>query len=186
MKNPLKKLTDKLNGYGENILICICELIVGILVLIRPMRFTVGILVVAGLFCIGLGMKSIFTYFTTSVVVESIQNSLFRGLLLSGGGLYLILQSSWLAQTLKVLTIVYGIALLIMGAQKIQWSVNMKRYQKRYWYLAAISAAIALVLAALVLVNPFTGNTSFWIVLGISLIFEAIVDGVSLYMMMRG
>lgn len=179
MKNSIRKWTDKLEGKWETILISLCEVVVGILLLVRPLKFTAGIIVAAGLFCIVLGLKYGWTYFRTDIIRASAERDLFRCLLLAGSGMFLVFGSGWLSATQTVLDIVYGVALMVLSAEKIQWSVNLLRWQKPYWYVTGINAVVTIVMSILMLLNPFP-NQIIWIVIGLALVVEAILDIVAI------
>jgi len=180
MKNPIRKWTDKLNGKWENIIISLCEIVVGILILIKPLKFTAGIIAAAGIMCVLLGLKYGVKYFRMDIIRASSQRDFFKALVMIGSGVFLVFGSGWLSATQQILNIVYGIALLLLSAEKVQWAVNLLRWQKPYWYVTGISAVLTVVMAILMLLNPFPGQIV-WIVLGISLIAEAILDMVALF-----
>ncbi len=180
MKNPVRKWMEKLEGKWETILISICELAVGILLLARPLLFTAGIIIAAGVFSILIGIKYGVIYFRTDIIKASAQRDVFKALVLTGCGIFLVFGSEWLSSTQKVLNIVYGIALLLVAAEKIQWSLNLLRWQKPYWYVTAMNAVITSVMAVLMLVNPFPKQV-IWVVTGIVLIAESILDMIALW-----
>jgi len=179
MKNPISKLTDRLDGKWEMILVSLCEIIVGVLLLVKPLKFTVGIIAAAGILCVLLGLKYGISYFRMDIIRASTQRDLFKCLTCVGGGVFLVFGSGWLSATQAVLNIVYGVALLTLSAEKIQWSVNLLRWQKPYWYVTGISAVLTVVMAILMLLNPFPEQI-IWIVIGIALIVEAVLDMVAL------
>lgn len=55
-------------------------------------------------------------------------------------------------------------------------AVDMLRSKQKYWFLAAIGAALTVVCAVLILTNPFTSTVFLWTFIGVSMIIEAIVD----------
>ena len=94
-------------------------------------------------------------------------------------GAFCAFRSYWFILTFPVLSVIYGVSILIAGLGKIQWTFDMLRMKRKKWFLAAISAAISIVCAILVLNNPFTTSAILWMFIGISLIVEAVFDAVS-------
>lgn len=180
MENPVGKWTDKLEGKWETIFVSLCELIVGILLLVRPLKFTAGIIVAAGIFCVLLGLKYGIAYFRMDIIKASAHRDLFKSLIFMGGGAFLIFGSGWLSATQAVLNIVYGVALLTLSAEKIQWSITLLRWQKPYWYVTGMNAVLTVAMAILMLLNPFPKQI-IWIVIGIVLAAEAVLDIVALF-----
>ncbi len=180
MKNPLHKWLDKMEGKWETIFISLCELIVGVLLLGKPLWFTTWIIVASGIICGIFALKCGISYFRMDIIKASSQRELFKCQIFLGIGIFLILACKWLSSTQEVLDIVYGTALLLLSAEKIQSSVNLIRWQKPYWYVTGISAVLTLTLAILVLINPFPEQV-IWIVLGCSLIVEAVLDLVAMF-----
>ena len=70
-------------------------------------------------------------------------------------------------------SIVYAIAMLILAAYKVQCTVDILRLSGIRWYFPAISAALAVVLALFILLNPNTAMNIVWGFMGVSIILEA-------------
>lgn len=81
-----------------------------------------------------------------------------------------------------MLTLLYGVALLLTGFAKVQWSVDMYRLKKGRWAPAAISAVITLVCSAVIISNPCPSAGILWLFTGIALTAEAIFDIVILFL----
>lgn len=92
-----------------------------------------------------------------------------------------MLKSQWFIATFPLLTILYGIIILITGLLKIQWAVDMLRMKIQKWFFAAIGAALSLLFAAVILMNPFESTVFLWRFVAVSLILEAILDIVTLF-----
>ena len=87
-----------------------------------------------------------------------------------------MLRSKWFVATFPLLTILYGIGILISGVGKIQWTADMLRFGRKRWYLPAISAVLSLCFAAVILFNPFETTAVLWSFTGAVLIVEAVFD----------
>lgn len=161
---------------GGSILMCVLEILVGVLLLLDPTGFTSAIIIAAGAALILYGVICIVRYFRADAAEGALRQSLFKGLLLLLGGLFCVLRSRWFVDTFPLLTILYGIGLLISGIGKIQWTADMIRFGRKRWYLPAISAALSLIFAAIILCSP----TALWSFLGIVLIVEAVFDIVAI------
>ena len=161
---------------GGSILMCVLEILVGVLLLMDPTGFTSAIIIAAGAALILYGAICIVRYFRADAAEGALRQNLFKGLLLLLGGLFCVLRSKWFVDTFPLLTILYGIGLLISGVGKIQWMADMIRFGRKRWYLPAISAVLSLIFAAIILCSP----TALWSFLGIVLIVEAVFDIVAI------
>ena len=159
-----------------SIALCLFELLVGVLRLINPIGFTTGILIAAGAVLIILGIIGIVQYFRMTPVQAAVRQTLTRGLisLLAGG--FLFFNHSWFIATFPILTILYGVIILVIGLSKIQLSLDMFRSKKGKWFLPAISAAVSIICAVVILRNPFTSTAVLWTFTGLSMIIDSIFD----------
>lgn len=171
----MKILKKRANG----IVLCLFELIVGILLLINPISFTSTIIIAAGIALLVSGLASVIKYFRAGVKEASANHNLATGLvqLLAGG--FCAFKSHWFIATFPVLTMIYGVAILVTGMGKIQLTVDMFRAKNKKWFWAAISAVISIACAIVVLQSPFTSTAVLWMFTGISLIVEAIFDAIT-------
>lgn len=168
----------KINLSG--ILLCFFEIVVGILLLINPVSFTTGIIITTGIILMVIGFISIIKYFKVDIKEAIIGQYLMKGLVLILAGAFCTLKSYWFIATFPVLTIIYGVVVLIIGLSKIQMTVDMIRGKSKKWFLAIISAVLSIVCGVVILNNPFTSTTVLWMFTGISLIVEAVIDLVTL------
>lgn len=168
----MKFLKHNLNG----IILCLFEAMVGILLLINPIGFTSGIIIVAGTVFVITGLISIIGYFKADALKAAVSRSLMKGLAALLAGAFCIFRSQWFIITFPVLTIIYGVAVLVTGLGKVQLTVDMLRLKNNKWFLAAISAAVSVIGAVVILSNPFASTAVLWMFTGISLIVEAIFD----------
>lgn len=165
----------KSNIIGE-ILMCLCEIICGILLLINPVGFTSSIIVVFGAILAISGIGSMITYFRADPFEAASGQLLAQGLALLVGGLFCSLRSHWFIATFPLLTILYGIGTLATGFIKTQWAVDAIRRKEHYWGWMALGAALSLLFAVLILSNPFSTTAVLWTFVAISLIVEAVLD----------
>lgn len=165
-----------LKDNGNSIILCLFELAAGILLLINPAGFTVGIIIAAGVLMMATGLISCIKYFRMNAAEAARSQLLTIGLAQLVAGGFCALQSSWFLATFPVLTMLYGVVLLFTGFSKIQLAVDMLRLKRGKWYWAAINAAASILCALTVMGNPFTSTNVLWIFTGYSLIVEAVID----------
>jgi len=152
------------------------EVMIGILLLIDPIGFTSGIVVAFGAILMLVGVFSTIRYFRTGPEDAAVSQTLVKGLLALLAGTFCAFNSHWFIMTFPVLTLVYGVAILIAGIVKIQWTVDMIRLKRSKWFWAAISAAISVLCGIAIIANPFETTAILWMFIGISLIVEAVFD----------
>lgn len=162
----------RING----ILLSLFELVVGVLLLINPIGFTSGIIIVLGLVLTVIGLISVINYFRTDPEAATVGQNLFKGIVAMTAGVFCILKTEWLITIFPLLTILYGTAILFAGISKIQWSVDMLRLKKQNYFLPAIGAVLSIICAIIILMNPFSSSAILWTFTAISLIVEAIFD----------
>lgn len=172
----MKKLKKSLNG----ILVCIFEVLVGILLLIDPVNFTTGIICAAGAVLMVMGVISVIRYFKADSVEAAVGQYLTKGLVELVAGAFCAFKSYWFVVTFPAITLIYGVVILLTGLSKVQLTVDMLRAKSRKWFLAIISAVISIACGVVILSNPFTSTAVLWVFTGITLIVEAVVDLVTL------
>ncbi|MCI8554820.1 MAG: hypothetical protein HFJ80_07755 [Clostridiales bacterium] len=159
-----------------SLLFCAAEAVVGLLLLINPIGFTAGIIILLGVLLTILGLISVIGYFRTPPEEACLKSGLAKGLLLAGLGLFCIFQSGWFLSTFPLLTVFYGLLILIAGIGKLQWAIDMLRLGQKYWYVAMLSAAVSVAFSLLVLINPFATTAILWTCMAIVLLAAAAAD----------
>lgn len=155
------------------------EIFVGILLLVDPVTFTSGIIMVLGAILLFVGLICVFKYFRAEAAAAALEQNLLKGLVALAAGAFCVFGNSYIVNIFPLLTTVYGAIILITGLVKIQKTVDMLRLKKTKWYFTAISAGITVVCAALILFNPFDATEWVWRFIGITLIIEALIDAVA-------
>ncbi len=158
------------------LLMSLVEVVIGILLLIDPAGFTSGILIAFGIVMMLVGIVDIIRYFATKAEEAAQKGLLASGILFAAIGGFCAFHSEWLVATFPVITVFYGILILVSGVGKLQMSVDMVRLKQKYWFIALIGALLTLLIAVLVICNPFSTTAILWTFLGISLIVEAVAD----------
>lgn len=168
----MKKLKENL----AYLILCLCEIIVGILLLIKPVAFTRGIIIAFGILLTAAGILWIVRYIREIPVLAAKQQTLTKGLIGVTAGLFCALQSQWFMKTFPMLTILYGVIILFTGAYKIQYSVDIKRLKKKNFVSSCVSAGLAVLFSVIILWNPFGSSGARWILTGVFLIIESVLD----------
>ena len=163
-----------------NLLIGLCELALGILLLINPTGFTTGIIIAFGAACLIFGIVQIVFYWRKPFAEAMSRLYLMKGLVSVSVGLFCVCFSHWFLETFVLLSFLYGILLLGSGFYKVQWSIDLLRQKEKRWWMGAISAVLTIVFALLIIGNPFPSVNATWIFSGIALIVAAVVDLVTL------
>ncbi|MGI6026918.1 MAG: HdeD family acid-resistance protein [Candidatus Scatomorpha sp.] len=168
-----------MNSFKEKaggLLTAVCEAVIGVLLLINPVGFTTSIITVLGVLLIITGIVQIISYFRVSPEDGAKGQGMTKGLLEVLAGLFCALDPEWFVAVFPVLTILYGLGCLILGAAKLQSTVDMARLRNRRWAWSAVSTLVTLVCAAVILFNPFATTAMLWTFLAVSLIVEAVLD----------
>lgn len=169
------KITGK-STKVDKIILSLCEIIVGVLLLINPVSFTGAIISILGLLLLVPGVFSIIRYFKKPAQEAARAQDLTQGLLEVIGGVFCFFKSGWLIAAFPLLTALYGVLTLVAGVRKIQWAIDRYRLKVDKWFWEAISAAVTLVCAGFILLNPLSSTVAMWIFIGVTLIVEAVFD----------
>lgn len=169
-------MEKKVNLTAGNLLTCLAEIVIGILLLINPIAFTSAIIIILGVVLALIGLRGIIRYFRSTPEAAAAQNDLAKGIVFVILGIFCMFKSEWFIVTFPILTVLYGILNLVFGISKFQWAIDMLRQNQKFWFVAVIGAVLTLVFAILILVNPFASTTVLWTFIAITLIVEAIVD----------
>ncbi|MCD8338039.1 MAG: DUF308 domain-containing protein [Lachnospiraceae bacterium] len=172
----------KRNEKGTGIIQIIGEILIGILLFIRPIGFTTGIITIFGVLLVVAGIAQIISYFRSDPLDGAANGSLSKGLLEMVGGLFCVLDQEWFIVTFPALTILYGIGMLVSGFTKIESATNMARLKAGQWTWGLLSAALTLICAIIILSNPFTSTIVLWRFVAASFIVEAVVDVIAIFL----
>lgn len=172
----MKFLKNHFAGIGMFLL----EILVGVLLLINPVGFTSGIIIGAGLVLLLVGIVCIIKYFRAEPQEAAKSQNLMKGLIALLAGSFCALRSEWFVVTFPVITLIYGVVILITGLGKIQWTVDILRQKKPRWFLCALSALVSTACGLVIIAAPFTTTAVLWMFTGIGLIVDACFDIVAL------
>lgn len=159
-----------------NLILSLLEIVVGVLLIIDPLGFSSAIIVTSGIILTLVGIYFLFNYFRHPIELAATTFDLAKGLGLTLFGVFCITRSGWFISTFPLLSVLFGLMLLIGGICKIQWATDMLRFKQKRWYIPMINAVATLVLALLILLNPFTSAGVLWSFIAISMIASAMLD----------
>ncbi len=172
----MKTVTQKI----ASLLYCILQAAVGVLLLIDPVGFTAGIIMAIGALLVVAGFIGVIKYFRTPVDEAARGQLLTKALLTVLLGVFAVLGRGWLIMTFPVITILYGVIMLVIGVSKIQLIADAVRRKEKKWIWGVISALITLACAGVVIMNPFSSTAALWMFTGISIIVDAVFDLVAI------
>lgn len=175
-----------LKSNANIILLCLLEALVGVLLLVDPIGFTSAIVIALGVALLIGGLVAVVTYFRADAVEAALSRTLAKGLALLLTGAFCVLQPAWLIDVFPRLTILYGIFTLLAGLSRAQWAIDALRLKTGRWLFPAVSAAVSISCAVVVLANPFLSTLALWMFTGIALIVNAVLDVLVLLVNQRG
>jgi uncharacterized membrane protein HdeD (DUF308 family) len=153
-------------------------LIFGLFLLIYPMTTAGVVLSVAGTIFVIVGVVRIVEYFLLDVR-EVLGGWMFAsGVVWILGGVLLYVVPEALIAFMPML---FGLALLVGGAVKLQGAFDLKRIGSAHWYVPLIGAALSAVMGVVIIVNAVGLGSVLMRVIGAFLIFEAAQDAVYLW-----
>lgn len=169
-----------------NVVMALGEVLVGILLMINPLGFTMGIIIGMGALLVATGGVLVIAYFKAEPERAALEQNLTKGLCALLAGVFCIFRSGWFLAAMELLVMFYGVVILFTGIAKVQWAVDAIRMKRDKWQFRACGAAVTLVVAAVVLMNPFKTTAILWTFTGISLIIEAVLDLLTLVFAGKG
>ena len=171
--------------YLRDIITALFLIVVGILLLINPVAFAMGLVKLAGVFLVVLGALRIVRYFRTDPETAARGQDFFIGLIAILGGLFCIFFTGWFLSAFTTLAVIYGLLQLLLGFSKVQRTVDFLRMELSLWYLPACSALIYLVFGFIIVLNPEMTLINVWVFTGVTMILEGIITAVCLFLLER-
>lgn len=172
----MKSLKENIN----TLLMLLCELTAGVLLLIDHNGFLSVILMGAGLLLTLIGLFSAIRYFRAEAEQAIMQHTLSRGLMQTAAGCLLLFGTPWLLSIFPLITSVCGVGLFLIGVMKVQQAADYCRLHLPCWKPTACNAALCLIGALLVMLNPFAIVDTLWTFAGIALVVSAAGDLITL------
>ena len=160
-------------------------ILVGILLLVNPATFAIGIIKVAGVVLFLWGIYDLIRYFRTPADIAARGSAFFSGITMVTLGAYCLFGSDWFVTVFPVLAVLYGLFQVLIGFRKLQRMVDALRLGRPLWWLRAISAGITLLFGFLIVLNPGMRFMSIWVFTGLTLIIEGVFDAAALFLQQK-
>ena len=90
------------------ILLSLFEIALGILLLIDPIGFTTGIIIIAGVLLLLFGVVEVIKYFRTDAVKAASEQYLTKGLCALGAGVFCVVKTEWFTVAFPAMTFLYA------------------------------------------------------------------------------
>ncbi len=120
---------------NENaVIMCIIEVVAGILLLVNPVGFAAGIIVATGIALMDSGLLNVIRYFRSSPMEAAAGQLLMRGLIALLAGAFCAFNAEWFIVTFPMIAILYGVAVLASGLGKVQIAIDMLRAKNSKWW----------------------------------------------------
>lgn len=158
------------NGY---IVIAVVFCALGIFLMAVPEKAVKIICVLAGILFIADGIIKIIGYFSRDFYCLAFQFDLAFGVLLAAVGVVIIIRRN---VVVNLIFGIFGILILADALFKIQTSIDAKKFGLSLWWRILLMAILAGVLGLLLLVRPFEAAEVMMILVGVSLLFEGILN----------
>lgn len=167
---------EKVKKVGGKLIVCACELAVGIVLLTNPETFTEAVIRGAGILLCVVGALAVISYFRMDPEEAALSQELTRGLVALALGVLFIYKAGWIVTKFMPITVLYGLAAALTGIVKLQWTVDMLRLKTGMWQSSAVAAVLSILLAVIILVDPFRVKKTLWLFTAIALIVTSVVD----------
>ena len=156
---------------GTFILMAVINFILGLCLIIWPHTSAVTICFILGAILAIMGIVNTICYFRGDVFGLPVFSGLAFGILNLVLGLILLIHPGG---AIALLPIIIGIVIIIDSVLRIQTAIDVKRAGVGGWWKILLFAALTTALGILLVVNPFAGAKALMILIGITLILDAI------------
>ena len=167
----------------HSLLFSICfDLLFGLLlVFLKDTALMIAAYVLSG-FLVICGVYQVIVYLHSPVIRKIIESRLAAGLVLLVAGMMLVFNPTFLQD---IFPVIWGLSLLAGAFLKIQYAFDLARLKIRRWWIMLIFASLSLAIGILALLRPdFMGENKEFVI-GLMLVFEAVLDVVVLILMSR-
>ena len=168
---------DRLSVFGPIIFSFICGVL---LIAFRQKAVEITAYVLSAIMIV-LGAWAVIIYIRSGELERITQSNLAIGLVLLVGGVMLAINPEYMDEFLPF---VWGLSLLFGGFQKIQFAFDEKTVKVEKWWIMLILAGVSIALGIFVLLKPSFMEESKYLIMGILLVLEAILD-LTVYLLLR-
>lgn len=159
------------------ILLFLLELVIGILLLTEPEKFTKAVFIAFGVVLITIGIIYLVRYLVEKKNGED--KGIFTLVLAISAivlGAASALLFDWILKFLSFVWVIYGIIIIVSGVYKARNYVELKKNNQPGSVLNIISILISLAIGVVLIVKPFEAILTVWRFAGIALIIEGFID----------
>ena len=158
---------------NTSLIISIIFIIVGLFLFIKPDTTVSIISYVIGGALLGSGIFSAYKYFTAEGIGNVFNFDLIYGVLLSIGGIFLIVKPHALA---TLFPIILGIWIIINSVTKFQYALVLKKIKNEDWVYTTLISVLTLAWGIVLLFNPFKTFLIITQTIGVFIIVYAVLD----------
>ena len=169
-----------LKEHSANLGLIVCEVVIGILLLISPVTAAFYILVTGGILLVIAAVFTLRAYLISDIGKAKQEHSLFKGMIELAVGLITVLKTNWIVDRFPGLPTLYGLVILLSGILKMEFAINSLRTKCDNILWLGIDSAATIVTALLIVLNVFPSEKFLWIFMGIALIIQAILGALAI------
>ena len=155
------------------------SIVLGLIMLFFPQITSIAVCIMFGITLTLCGLVKIVEYFSKIDLGYMFRFDLIMGIVQLVVGILLLCHPGAIMVAIPV---VLGISLLIASVLKAQLAIDIKRMGYGKWWVSMLGAVLGVVLAIMIMSNPFEGTTAVFMVIGISFIVDGLLD---LYTILR-
>jgi len=158
------------------LIIFIFELLVGIFLLIEPEKFTRFVIILFGAVMLLVGVINLVRFIRYSKADQSEPIILVSAVISLIIGAICVFATDFIIGLFSVLTLIYGIIIIVAGVFKIEIFIQAKKTGEARSLISLFSGIIAVILGIIITVYSLAVTKIMWQFIGISLIIEAGID----------
>ncbi len=152
-----------------------------LLVLLKDTALMIAAYVLSA-FLVICGIYQVIVYLHSPVMRKIVESRLAAGMILLLSGTMLVFNPAFLQE---IFPVIWGLSLLAGAFLKIQYAFDQLQLKITRWWIMLVFASLSLVIGILAMLRPdFLGENKEFVI-GLMLIFEAVLDIVVLFMMNR-
>ena len=164
------KLKEMKQGY---FIISAIFIIFGMVLTIWPLEITTILCYMLGSVILFYGLSRIYMYFSTAEQDRGYHMNLIIGLIVSSIGLFIFFKSE---SIISLLPIIIGLTFVVESFTKLQHALELRSVGHPRWNIVLVLAGINLLIAIILLYNPFTAASLMIRVIGISLLYNGVSE----------
>ena len=146
-------------------------LILGVLFIVWPDQAAIFLTRATAIVILGVAAFELVLFFLGKRKGFTDVPAIIIGVILTALGIFLLVRPDSL---LSFFNIIFGIIILIMGLDHLFQAVFIIRHVRTLWWVSLLVGVAAVVLGIVILVNPFSAVRTAMILVGITMVVEAI------------